>query len=303
MTENILRNKDTGQAGNPGAFGNHNRTESPITLAGQDPDQVFTLRDGSGHGVFIIVNDQIEPSPERDDSAYTHTAGRIGGFAHTRIRARAIAEMFDQKAATAAVEARAEAGEQMTVLTTGPQGGAIVREVTGTMTASGAALRTKGSRTNGVHLRNINVLASTPGYGNTDQMLAQYTAAANQIPVVNKSTFEDIPEWSGEGKQPSDIAAMYLVDSNDIGQVSTPGCLFAATSFNPETNRFDGYMWAPDGSSATSETKRMASGRLIFSAGRVRNYRAGTHTIFDMISGRLGGTRDEAYGNVNAATK
>jgi len=302
MSENILRKQHTGQAGNGGEFGNHNRPESDIMLAERDADQEFTLRKSYENGIQQIANDQTDPPPVKTDFGFTHTI-KMGGITHANIRARAIGSMFDADAAKEGVRELIESGKKVTLLTQNPRGTVHAHEGTGANTVGGLLLMKKGSRTRGYTFDKMNILSSAEGYGKGEQLLAQYTAAADHVPVVDEATFAGIPDTTdSEDEPPNDIAAMYLIDGPDFGEGSAPGCLFAATDVQAEDGIINGYFWAPDGSGVFSEHGSMYFDDMKQRGARVRHYRPGALTFSDVMSDSLGTSRSEAYSAVKAAS-
>tara|TARA_R110002051_G_scaffold60546_9_gene110967 strand:+ start:75549 stop:76472 length:924 start_codon:yes stop_codon:yes gene_type:complete len=303
MTTNIIRKQHTGQAGNGGEFGNHNRSEADIALGGRDADQEFTLRKSYENGIQLIANDQTDPPPVKTDFGFTHTI-KIGGVAHANVRARAIGVLFDPEAAKDEARELIAAGKKVTLLTMNARGAVHAHEGTGAHTGDGGLmLLKKGSRTRGYDFERMTILSSAEGYGKGEKLLAQYTAAADLIPVVDEPTFDGIPDTTGsEEEPPNDIAAMYLIDGPDFGGGSAPGCLFAATDVQAEDGIVNGYFWAPDDSGVFSEHGSMYFNDMKSRGARVRNYKPGALTFGDVMSNQLGTTRAEAYGKVHAAS-
>jgi hypothetical protein len=302
MTQNLLRKQHTGQAGNAGEFGNHNHPEGDIILSARDGDQEFTLRKSHENGIFQVANDQTDPPPVKTEYGFQHTI-RMGGITHANVRARAIAELFDGEAATDEARELVEASKKVTLLTMSPNGTMHAHEGTGAIAQTDAILLKKGSRTRGYTFDKMTILGSAEGYGKGEQLLAQYTAAAAQVPVVDEATFDGIPDTSdSEEEPPNDIAAMYLIDGPDFGEGSAPGCLFAATDVQAEDGIVNGYFWAPDGSGVYSEHGSMYFDDMKARGARIRHYQPGALNFSDMMTDTLGTTRAEAYSAVKAAS-
>lgn len=303
--ESITRKKHTGQTGNGGEFGNHTRDEATVVLSDIAADQVFTARDTGKSGYLQVTNDQIDPPPITGDGFTRHTI-HIGGIAHTNVRAKAILSLYrDSEKATAAraeAESLAAAGEKMTALCITPRGAVSVREGTGMIYHGNPMLKAKGSRTTGYYLDDINVVGVAKGYGKSELLIAEYQTIANGVPVVDKPSYEDIPDWSdNEAEPPNDIAAAFLIDGPDFGEGSAPGCLFLATDIQAEDKIVNGYFWAPDDSGVFSEHGSMYYEDLDRRGGRIRDYKPGALTFSEVMGGDLGHDRAAAYAKIAAS--
>jgi hypothetical protein len=138
----------------------------------------------------------------------------------------------------------------------------------------------KGSKGSYYLLNKLNILAVKKGYGKQDAIAAEFDKLAEQTPVTEKSTWDDLPVQEDDGDPINTIAAVYLIDGPDFGNGKEPGCLFFATDLQPEDEDrpesggiINGYFWAPsDAGLLTSESGSFYTRDIRSKSGRVRDY-------------------------------
>ena len=300
MSDNILRKKTTGEAGNGGEFGTKNHGEADIGLAG--PSEIFTARQSGQNGAYRLDNDQTDPPAEKIEYGYRKVFA-IGGYKHMNARLRAIsAQITEEQRFDALTEAQrlAADGEKMTLLCVRRQNGeAWIYEGTGGNRVV-PTLMAKASRTKGWHLDDMNIVAVKSGYGGVEKFTTEYNELADTIPAVDLATFDDIPSTDGmsDTEEPTDeIAAVYLVDGPNFGDGSTAGCLWLVTDTQDDAAIANGYFWAPDGGTSFSEHGSILTADLAKQGGRIRDYKPGL-TFSGVMNGVLGGDRKSAYAAV-----
>lgn len=297
MNDDILRKKTTGETGNGGEFGTHNRAEADISLA--DIDETFTARKTLNNGVYYLASDQTDPPAVKTDFGYSQVV-TIGGLRHTNARSRAIAaQITEEQRFDAEGEANklADANEKMTLLAI-PRTAGPVRIYEGTGTRSlRPMLMAKASRSKGWMLDDINIVAVKKGYGGVQALTDYYNELSSAVPSVDPVDFEGVPssdDNDGSEEPPNEIAAVYLVDGPDFGAGSTAGCLWLVTDTQDNGAIANGYFWAPDGGTSFSEHGSISAEDLAKRGGRIRDYKPGL-TFEAVMNGVLGGDRKSAY--------
>lgn len=273
-------------------------TAASVDLA-PELNLAYRLDRGGETGSYNVENDITQP-PATTEGGITSMVFRVGGTPHINTRQKAIGALFpfdERDDAAGAADALAADGKKMTVLTIGSSGYPVIREGAGAIYRDKPILMVKGSRTKFREIAKADIVATRPGYGGMDKLLAEYNHRSAIVPQLDATTFDGLPERGEDDPTPNEVNAVYLLDSHDFGEGATSGCVFLATCTDGDD--VYGYFWAPDGATVFAEHGPFSKTHLHNRGGRVADYQPGSITLDDID--RLGGTYESAYGFLAAS--
>jgi hypothetical protein len=251
----------------------------------------------TSRGVFEVVNATSRTAPRSADDPVTLTTFRMGGFPDVRAASKTAAlrmERSEQAATAGKLEVLADADAKATVLVQTHNGDIDARE--GTLNVDGdgrIALMNKGSSTKGIYLVaegvKLRVIGVEPGYGKAPRLANAFNRHAGQVPELEPARFDDIPVCDQMEEPPSEIAAVFMYDHPGFGSGEDGrGSVFFVTDFmpgdSPGEGIVNGYGVYSGESGLTSEHGSMYEKDMRVMGGRVKGYRAGSHTFADAIA-------------------
>lgn len=269
------------------------------------------LRETS-RGVWEVVNATTEDR-SADGEVVRSVAIHMNGIAHTRAESGMAAlrmqraDAFDEYPPE--LRQLALDGSKVTALVRLPNGDVQAREGTVFLNGDSIGLVNKGDRSGkGIWLYDprrrtgLKVLGVARGYGAQQALADQYRSYADELPKVGPATFDDIPEWDGNGEPPSAIAAVYVFDHPGFdGDQDGRGSVFFVTDFQPGDGSatrdgagiVNGYGVYAASSGLESEHGSMYASDLKRFGGRVTGYRPGSHTFRQVMGLAKTADRDD----------
>ena len=276
-----------------GQFAVNAQAEPNLSLVTERPPLRETSR-----GVWEVVNATTEDR-SADGDVVRSLAVHMGGIAHRRAESGMVAlrmqraDAFDEYPPE--LRQLAEDGSKVTALVRLPNGDVEAREGTVFLNGESIGLVNKGDRFGkGIWLYDprrrtgVKVLAVARGYGAQQPLADQYRSCAAESRSLGPATFGDIPEWDGNGEPPSEIAAVYVLNHPGFdGDQDGRGSVFFVTDFQPGDGSpgcggagiVNGYGVYAAGSGLESEHGSMYASDLARFGGRVKGYKAGSHTF------------------------
>ncbi|KQO98661.1 hypothetical protein [Leifsonia sp. Leaf264] len=226
---------------------------SDAALSHRNPDEVFTATGGEKDGRWFVQSLQTHPAPVQDGAFMRYTL-HIGGQPHVNARMSTAAALVPDEVKAEATEKTHElatAGERFTVLSE-VDGTVRIDELRGYVNGSSVYGLVKNSRTKGIALDKLNILAVEKGYGKQEKLAAKFDRVASTVPVTEEVTFDGIPDLGEDYSETTEFAAAYLVDGPNFG-TAAPGCVFLATDIQAEDGIVNGFLWAPNDTQLFSE--------------------------------------------------
>jgi hypothetical protein len=269
-------------------------THSAPEVGFRPDSEVYRAKKGTTSGQWNIETSNMNGAIVKD--GWSTTTVHVGGAPWLNNRHGAAARLVSEDTRDAVrqeVRDLSLAGEKMTLLIE-DSGTVRALETSGGGPAGPAAepiLWVKGSKRSYYLLDKLNILAVQKGYGKQDAIAAEFDKLAEQTPVTEKSTWDELPLFDGDGSRSDHIAAVYMIDGPDFGNGKEPGCLFFATDLQPEDEDrpesggiINGYFWAPsDAGLLTSESGSFYTRDIRSKSGRVRDYKADSLTYRDAM--------------------
>lgn len=123
------------------------------------------------------------------------------------------------------------------------------------------------------------ILAVAPGWNKVEALAGEYDAVADQVPALEKATFDDLPDSSDGFSDDEPVHAVYVINhpgfSGDTG--GSPGCVFAVT--HAEGDDVYGYLHSSGVGDCVSEHGPLPKEQIAAWGGRVRDFEPGSITF------------------------